>query len=207
MSASITLRPQQALDIAALAYAAGDADDPRGLQEMTIKIDNSQQVNYVTFGVTNSYIAAVRRGTFGEFGGDVKGEGVFSMNARRFAQILRLGAREYSDSAIVLRFTDSDGLELNGQNVGVAYHPDAERSANRISGIVSPLFDRSREEYDGPLPALDMQLLSKLAQATNTTNGARRVMRLHYTGRSTWGFVTPFDDSWKFAGIIMEFKI
>ncbi len=208
MRASITLRPQHALDIAALAYAAGDADDPESLQEMIITIDESQQVNYITFGVTNSYVAASRRGTYGEFGGSVKGSGVFSMNARRFSQILRLAAKS-SDTTIVLNFTDSDGLEINGQNVGLAYHPMAEYSADRINRIVQPLYDKGgmERDFEGPLPAFDMQLLSKLARASNTADGNRKVMRLTYVDRGRWGYITPFEDSWKFAGVIMEFKI
>lgn len=213
MTASITLRTRHALDIAALAYAAGDADDPESLQEMIITIDESQQVNYVTFGVTNSYVAASRRGTFGEFGGSVKGSGVFSINARKMAQVLRMAAKQSSsyepETAIVLRFTDSDGLEVNGQNVGVAYHSMAEYSADRINRIVQPLFAKAgmEQDFEGPLPAFDMQLLSRVSRASNTTDGARKVMRFSYVDRGRWGYVTPFDDSWRFAGVIMEFKL
>lgn len=209
MKASITLRPKHALDIAALAYAAGDADDPESLQEMIITIDESQQVNYITFGVTNSYIAASRRGTYGEFGGSVKGSGTFSINARKFSKILRMAAKQYADVSIILNFLDSDGLEVNGNNVGLAYHPMADYSADRINRIVQPLYNKGgmERDFEGPLPAFDMQLLSKLARASNTADGNRKVMRFSYVDRGRWGYISPFEDSWKFAGVIMEFKL
>ena len=211
MKASITLKHRHALDIAALSYAAGRAGSPSSLKEMIINIPDSKQVNYVTFGATNSYIAATRRGTYGEFDGEVKGEGVFSMDAQKLAKILRLSVKQFKDRDIRLDFLDSDGLEVNGENVGVAYHSMAEYSARRIDQITGPLFEKGtfENDYYGTLPAFNMELLQRLAAASNvsTERSGMRVMKLVHIDRNRWGFVTPTNDSWSFAGVVQEYKL
>lgn len=206
MNATVALTKAQALDVAALAHAAGGMESPRTLREIHIKFTD----DHVQFGTTDSLIVAVRRGTHGEFSNTVKGEGIYSYPAKQLARILRIATQE---KRTMTNLSLSEGyLEVNGTNVGTIEFHDLETPSglkvDRIGSLVDDYFEHRFNIDEGAvgLPTFKMKLLAKLA-ASAGPNGAVASFRQDVARAGRWYFITPFKDSWKFVGIIMETRI
>jgi hypothetical protein len=199
--ARLELTKAQAADVAALAYAAGTADQPITLQEIYIKIEDLG----VQFGATNAMIVAARRGSIGEFGG-VAGTGHFSVGARRLAKVLRMAIRNKDRTRISLAFGDGY-MEVNGQNIGSIRNHE-HGPFDRITDLVGPYFSGRFHEDESAtvaLPSLKMNLLHRLAKSAGEhTVGSFRQDNLR---PSRWYFISSGKDSWQFVGAIMETRI
>ncbi len=199
--ASVVLNKTQALDVAAISHAAGSTKDSESLRDIHIKFTDK----YVQFGATNARIVAVRRGTYGEFGGEGQGTGIFKTDAKRLAQVLR--RKQYRDrSTITLIFGDGY-VEVNGHNVGsVEVQKDLH---DRIGGLVDPYFEHrfnTDESATKGLPAIRMSLLARLAKSAGP-NKAMASLREDNRRLGRWYFITPFNDSWMYVGAIMEAQL
>lgn len=208
--ATVALTKRQALDVAALSHAAGGMENPASLREIHIKFGE----DHVQFGATNSLVVAVRRGTYGEFAGPdvVTGEGIYSYPARKLAQILRIAVQDKIRTTTNLAFGDGY-LAVNGENVGTAGFQDLTTPSgvvvDRMGDLVNAYFEHRYHEDEStmvPLPAFQMKLLVKLA-ASAGPNGAIASFRQDVERHGRWYFITPFKDSWKFVGVIMETRI
>ncbi len=200
--AIVALTKRQAMDVAALANAAGTMEDPQSLRGIHVKFTE----DYVQFGATNGMVVAVRRGTLGEFGGQVRGEGIFSYPAKQLARILRIAIQDKTRITTSLAFGDGY-LEVNGENVGTVEFHDLK--PDRIGSLVDDYFEHRYHESESTLiglPTFSMKLLTKLASSAGPHKTTMASFRQDVNRNSRWYFITTPKDSWRFCGAMMEIR-
>lgn len=196
--ATVQLTKYQAQDIASLAHAAGKADQPEDLQDLIITFTEKD----VRFETSNRYVAASRRGTIGEFSDLVTGTGVFSMNAKKLAKLLRLAVNENNgEGHLDLAFGHEEYLEINGINVGLI-RLETDQKSKLIGDIIDDAWLSwvDKPYSDDHLPAFNMEQLTAVSKAA----GGARQLQMFGLAYRRWGFVAPPSTSWRYTGVIME---